>query len=178
MKKYNLNSTNYCPNNGVHLDLNLMLVAAYASTCWLLKGSRMRILIIQLSVLLIFSVSCNKESKFDFKKMETSEGPITSPSNAPDKWLLAHIDVETTGLLSGYHEMIDIGIVMTNLKGDILDSLYLRIQPQYPERLYEKAFEVNAFNPESWKKFGALSAIVAVDSIISFHKKPQEKNMF
>ena len=32
---------------------------------------------------------------------------------APDQWLLAHIDVETTGLLPGHHEMIDVGNVMT-----------------------------------------------------------------
>jgi len=32
---------------------------------------------------------------------------------APDQWLLAYIDVETTGLLPGHHEMIDMGIVMT-----------------------------------------------------------------
>jgi len=100
-----------------------------------------------------------------------SKGPVLHPSEAPDQWLLAHIDVETTGLLPGYHEMIDIGVVMTNLNGDILDSLFLRIKPQHPERLAQKAFEVNAFDPERWDALGALSIASAVDSIISFHKK-------
>jgi hypothetical protein len=40
-----------------------------------------------------------------------------APSEAPDEWLLAFVDVETTGLIPGYHEMIDIGIVMTDLDG-------------------------------------------------------------
>jgi len=41
------------------------------------------------------------------------KAPIPHPNEAPDQWLLAHIDVETTGLLPGHHEMIDVGIVMT-----------------------------------------------------------------
>ena len=119
---------------------------------------------------LIILISCNGMDKFEFEKMET-KGTILHPSEVPDKWLLAHIDVETTGLLPGYNEMIDIGIVMTNLDGDVLDSLFLRINPQHPERLAKKAFEVNAFDPERWKQLGAFSPAAAVDSIISFHKK-------
>jgi hypothetical protein len=67
--------------------------------------------------------------------------------------------------------MIDIGIVMTDLDGNILDSLFLRIKPQYPERLAQKAFEVNSFDPQKWEKLGAFSTAAAVDSIISFHTK-------
>ena len=67
--------------------------------------------------------------------------------------------------------MIDIGIVMTDLDGNILDSLFLRIQPRYPERLSPGAFEVNAFDPIKWTRLGALSKATAVDSIISFHNK-------
>jgi len=126
----------------------------------------MRFLLLSLIIL----ISCNGMDKFEIEKMET-KGTILHPSEVPDQWLLAHIDVETTGLLPGYNEMIDIGIVMTNLDGDILDSLFLRINPQHPERLAKKAFEVNAFDPERWKELGALSPAAAVDSIISFHKK-------
>ena len=119
---------------------------------------------------LIILMSCNKMDKFEFEKMET-KGTILHPSEAPEQWLMAHIDVETTGLLPGYNEMIDIGIVMTNLDGDILDSLFLRINPQHPERLAKRAFECNAFDPERWKELGALNPEAAVDSINSFHKK-------
>ena len=43
--------------------------------------------------------------------------PVSNPGHAPADWTLAHIDVETTGLVPGYHEMIDIGVVMTDLEG-------------------------------------------------------------
>ena len=115
-------------------------------------------------------VSCEETKTPELGKMESS-GVLAHPSENPDEWLLAHIDVETTGLLPGFHEMIDIGIVITNLDGDILDSLYLRIQPEHPERLSPGAFKVNAFNPDKWKEMGALSPAVAVNSIIAFHKK-------
>lgn len=68
------------------------------------------------------------------------------PNQDSDKWLLAHIDVEITGLIPGYHEMIDIGMVMTDLSGNIIDSLFLRIQPKHPERLEPGAFKVNLYN--------------------------------
>lgn len=93
------------------------------------------------------------------------------PHAAPDDWLLAHIDVETTGLIPGYHEMIDIGLVYTTLAGEMLDSLFLRIQPQHPERLSPGAFEVNAFDPDRWKDLNAYSPSAAVDSVINFHKR-------
>jgi len=133
----------------------------------------MRTLSIVLSVFLIFCTSCSKESaNYGFiDRMETIKIPSSNPLNAPDDWLLAHIDVETTGLLPGYHEMIDIGLVMTDLKGQILDSLFLRIQPLHPENMSEGAYNVNAFDPEKWKSLGALSPVAAVDSILSFHKR-------
>ncbi|MDX1671432.1 MAG: 3'-5' exonuclease [Balneolaceae bacterium] len=89
----------------------------------------------------------------------------------PDHWQLVHIDVETTGLIPGYHEMIDIGIVLTDVKGNIGDSLFLRIQPDHPGRLSEGARQVNAFDVDRWKELGALQAGAAVDSIIEFHRR-------
>ncbi len=66
---------------------------------------------------LFLSISCNDIDKLELDKME-SKGPVLHPSEAPNDWLLAHIDVETTGLLPGYNEMIDIGIVMTIRRPD------------------------------------------------------------
>ena len=48
----------------------------------------------------------------------------STPANDPDDWLMAHVDVETTGLVPGYHEMIDVGIVMTDLEGNEIDRLF------------------------------------------------------
>jgi DNA polymerase III alpha subunit (gram-positive type) len=94
-----------------------------------------------------------------------------SPAQAPQEWLLAFVDVETTGLVPGYHEMIDAGIVMTDLEGNELDRLFVRIQPEYPERTSPGALAVNAFDPGRWKKLGASSPAEAVERIVSFHRK-------
>jgi DNA polymerase III alpha subunit (gram-positive type) len=115
--------------------------------------------------------SCQEKAAVDLQTLEDLALPVTLPASAPDDWLLAHIDVETTGLLPGYHEMIDIGIVMTRLDGELLDSLFLRIQPQHPERLSQGAFAVNAYDAKKWKEEGALSSTAAVDSLIAFHQQ-------
>ena len=92
------------------------------------------------------------------------------PSEAPDQWLLAFVDVETTGLVPGYHEMIDIGVVITDLDGAEQGQLFLRIQPEYPERTQEGARAVNAFDVERWRELDALSNGEAVEQIVSFHR--------
>jgi DNA polymerase III epsilon subunit-like protein len=79
---------------------------------------------------------------------ETAPVASTSPAEDPESWLLAFIDVETTGLVPGWHEMIDIGVVMTELDGSELEALHLRIQPAHPERISDGARRVNAFNSQ------------------------------
>jgi len=91
------------------------------------------------------------------------------PHDDPDGWLLAFVDVETTGLTPGYHEMIDIGIVMTDLDGNELGDLFIRIQPEYPQRTDEGARAVNAFDDERWRQLGALSTADAVKRIVAFN---------
>ena len=124
-------------------------------------------------ILLFIGFSCVDNDALIIERMEQKD-PIPLPSELPEKWLLAHLDIETTGLLPGYHEMIDIGIVMTDLDGNIIDSMFVRIQPENPDRVSIGAKAVNAFDPERWLKLGALSSSTAVDSIISFHKRVAE----
>lgn len=92
------------------------------------------------------------------------------PHEAPNDWLLAFVDIETTGLIPGHHEMIDIGIVMTDLKGAQLGELFIRIQPGHPERTSEGARAVNAFDEERWRELGALTADAAIDRVVDFHR--------
>lgn len=92
------------------------------------------------------------------------------PHQEPGDWLLAFVDIETTGLVPGYHEMIDIGIVMTDLEGAELGELFIRIQPEHPERTSEGARAVNAFDEQRWRELGALSIDDAIDRIVGFHK--------
>ena len=94
-----------------------------------------------------------------------------TPVSRPDDWRLAFVDVETTGLVPGWHEMIDIGVVLTDLEGAPLDTLFLRIQPEHPERAGEGALQVNAFDEKRWRSLGALPPRVAVDSLLRFRER-------
>jgi DNA polymerase III alpha subunit (gram-positive type) len=115
-----------------------------------------RSLLVPIVLLLAMSVSNAQEFKW--------------PNENPDGWLLAFVDVETTGLKPGYHEMIDIGIVMTDLSGNELGDLFIRIQPEHPERTDEGARAVNAFDDQRWRELGALPTAKAVDRIVAFNK--------
>lgn len=102
------------------------------------------------------------------------EGPtaaVALPDSTPSEWLLAHIDVETTGLVPGWHEMIDIGMVMTDLEGNVLDSLFVLVQPEHPERTSAGAVAVNAFDADTWRARGAVTPEQAVERIIAFHRR-------
>ncbi|MEN8223018.1 MAG: exonuclease domain-containing protein [Acidobacteriota bacterium] len=114
-------------------------------------------------VILFFSVSSAVQIS---KKVKS---PI--PDQDSKKWLLAHVDVETTGVIPGYHEMIDIGIVMTDLAGNIIDSLFFRIQAKHPERSDPDALKVNSYNHKKWEQSGALTSGKAVKKIIDFVNK-------
>ena len=100
------------------------------------------------------------------------------PDEEQSQWLLAFVDVETTGLIPGYHEMIDIGIIITDLDGVELGELFLRIQPEHPERTDEGAKAVNAFDEGRWEELGALKADEAISLIANFHEEiATEKNI-
>ena len=82
--------------NKVKVDV----IRAVVSVSWLCERA-------VLVVLLIFSAS-------------------TFAASDQDSRLLVHIDVETTGLVAGYHELIDAGVIVTTIDGDIVDRLFLR----------------------------------------------------
>jgi DNA polymerase III epsilon subunit-like protein len=96
---------------------------------------------------------------------------IAWPPTNPDRWIMAHVDVETTGLDPAFHEMIDIGMIYTDLDGEELGRLYVRIMPGHPGRIDEGARAVNAFDVDYWKKHGAVSEEEAVKQIVAFHEK-------
>lgn len=102
---------------------------------------------------------------------DTAPVSASSPASEPEAWRLAFVDVETTGLVPGWHEMIDLGVVMTDIDGRVLDSLFIRVQPVRPERTSEGARAVNAFDEERWRNLGALDPDVAVDSLRAFHRR-------
>jgi len=94
-----------------------------------------------------------------------------TPATRPEEWRLMFVDMETTGLVSGWHEMIDIGLVLTDLSGVPIDSLYLKVQPEHPERLSAHARELNGFDVQRWRNEGALRPSAVADSIILFRER-------
>lgn len=63
--------------------------------------------------------------------------------------LLAAMDVETTGLLCGYHEIVQVSIVVLDQNMDPMKDLnpfYMEIKPQHPERVDLQALRVNGLS--------------------------------
>jgi len=91
------------------------------------------------------------------------------PSENADAWYLAFIDVETTGLIPGYHEMIDIGVVLATLEGEEINRTHIRILPDFPERTSPEVPAINGFDYQKWLDYKAMSIPAAVDSLINFY---------
>ncbi|HEX8365373.1 MAG TPA: 3'-5' exonuclease [Allosphingosinicella sp.] len=100
-----------------------------------------------------------------------AQAPQQWPDLAPDRYLLAHVDVETTGLDPAFHEMVSIGMIYTDLEGVEIGRLDLRIMPAHPERIEAGARAVNAFDPGLWRRSGAISEAEAVRRIRAFHEQ-------
>jgi len=97
--------------------------------------------------------------------------PVTDPATAPGDWRLAFVDVETTGLVPGWHEMIDLGIVLTDLDGIPVDSLWVRILPEHPKRLSPGAAAVNGFDRALWRETGAVPPREAAGRLIAWRAR-------
>jgi DNA polymerase III alpha subunit (gram-positive type) len=96
---------------------------------------------------------------------------MPSPEEAPDEWVMAHIDVETTGLVAGYNEIVDVGVVYTTVDGEILDRWHRRLMPRHPERMHPEAAKINGFELETWKELGAIEPKAAVDMLLAFERQ-------
>ena len=93
------------------------------------------------------------------------------PQSDPDARVLAIIDVETTGLRPGYHEMIDIGAVYTDPHGRVLGEFFVRITPDHPDRAGDIARSINGFDEARWAALGASGEAEAAAAFIAFHEE-------
>lgn len=107
------------------------------------------------------------------------EAPLQAalPSDAPERWLLGFLDVETTGLTPGYHEMIDIGLILTDLEGVEVARLFRRVLPPHPERLSPGAAAVNGFSTERWEQLGAEPVEAVVEEVSRFVRSAADGRM-
>ena len=87
----------------------------------------------------------------------------------PDPSIIAIVDVETTGLDSAHHEMVDLGAIYIRPDGRELGRFFVRIHPPHPERLDPGAAAVNGYSPERWLTLGAVDESEAVRQWRAFH---------
>jgi DNA polymerase III alpha subunit (gram-positive type) len=129
----------------------------------------MRIILVCWLLLPVFAWS---DISPDFvKDMAAAHVSRDNPQAAPDQWLLAHVDVETTGLTPGYHEIIDVGLIITDLAGEELDRLFMSVMPANPGRAEAGAVAVNGFSIDRWVARGYISEAAAVDQWLDFHDR-------
>lgn len=100
------------------------------------------------------------------------------PDQAPDEWALAIIDVETTGLVPGHHEMIDLGAIYTTLDGEVIGRFFTRIMPEHADRISPEARAVNGFSVERWASLAAVSPRSAVEAFKRFHDEHADGRRF
>lgn len=64
---------------------------------------------------------------------------------------LCFIDIETTGAVFGYHEIIEIGAVLTDPSGSsVLGRRGGRLKPLHPERITPVAQQINEYSDAGW----------------------------
>uniref|UniRef100_A0A6M3JU14 Putative exonuclease n=1 Tax=viral metagenome TaxID=1070528 RepID=A0A6M3JU14_9ZZZZ len=63
---------------------------------------------------------------------------------------IAWVDVETTGLDPVRHEIVDIWVVLTNTRGEVLDEAGGLVLPRRIEAATPRALEINCYSEARW----------------------------
>ncbi|HSX39680.1 MAG TPA: 3'-5' exonuclease [Candidatus Saccharimonadales bacterium] len=82
---------------------------------------------------------------------------------------IAITDVETTGLDSSVHEVIEIGLVVVNQPHfEVVDTLELKIKPTHIETAEAMALKVNGYTADSWQ-----DAVTLSEAMVLYAQKTQ-----
>jgi len=92
--------------------------------------------------------------------------------------ILCVTDLETTGLIDGYHEPIELamGFYDTEMNSLGYSPIDIRIMPKHPHRISEGALNVNGFDKLEWENT-ALTKVQAVRQIQQKFSEIHEDNM-
>jgi DNA polymerase III alpha subunit (gram-positive type) len=78
---------------------------------------------------------------------------------------LAITDVESTGDVPGFHEMLEIGLVICDPQTfEIYDKWSVKIKPKHFETAIPKAMERNSYKEEDWREAGSLEDAMKIYS--------------
>lgn len=76
---------------------------------------------------------------------------------------IAITDLETTGLDSSVHEIIEIGLVLVDQKTlDIIDTLDIKVCPEHISTAQQRALELNGYNEADWRDAVSLGKAMAL----------------
>lgn len=85
--------------------------------------------------------------------------------------VLAAVDVETTGVFAGYHEIVQIAVVPLNQHFEPSSEykfFYLNMCPKYLDRIDEKAQKIHGLTPENLE--GCVSQERGIELFEEWHK--------
>jgi DNA polymerase III epsilon subunit-like protein len=71
--------------------------------------------------------------------------------------IIASVDLETTGLVAGFHEVVQVAVVPLNSNlepDDERGAFYIDITPEHPERMDAKSMEINKLTLEHLQSHG------------------------
>ena len=85
---------------------------------------------------------------------------------------LAFLDLETTGLYAGTHEIIEACVIIGQ------QIFHVKVQPEHIERAQEEALQVNGYNPKGWEsgvsqKYLAQKLALLLDGCIIVGHNPR-----
>ena len=69
-----------------------------------------------------------------------------------DKKLFSFLDIETTGFKVGYHDIIEVAVVIADPSKDyeVVDELEIKIKPERIENADAQALRINGYNETDW----------------------------
>ncbi len=76
----------------------------------------------------------------------------------------AFIDIETTGLNTLVHEIIEIGVVVTTPTLEVIEEFDLKIKPVSIENADPVALKVNQYDPKNWESALGLEEAMKIFS--------------
>jgi len=66
---------------------------------------------------------------------------------------LVSIDLETTGLIDGYNEIISISCIAVNEKREIVTQMHAEMKPMHPQRIDDESLKINGYTKEQIMEF-------------------------